>query len=291
MFEFLNQNEDVKLENALYVISTPIGNMNDITIRALQILSKLNYLFCEDTRVTNRLLEHYKLGKKSLFVYNDFSNDGERSKIVKLLKDGNSVGLVSDAGTPLVSDPGFKLVRDCKENGIKVIPVCGASALLSALVASGLSSDKFLFYGFLSEKENERKKEIEKLKLKSETIIIYESPKRVMFTLQEILEILGDIDICVAREITKVYEDIKTDRASNIIDYYRKNQDKIRGEFVLIIKNNIDLSKDSNIDLEKIKIIYNTLKSSMKPKEIADFIVKIGYHGDKKEVYNILLTI
>ena len=290
MSEFFNYNKTINLENALYIISTPIGNMGDITIRALQILLSLNYIFCEDTRVTNKLLEHYNLGKKSLFVYNDFSNDVERNKIIKLLKDGNSVGLVSDAGTPLVSDPGFKLVRECKENNIKVIPICGASAVLSALVASGLSSDKFLFYGFLSEKENERKKELERLKLKTETIIIYESPKRVMFALQEILEILGDIDICIAREITKVYEDIKTDKVSNIIEYYKENQDKIRGEFVLIVKNN-DTNKNLDINIEKIKIIYNNLKSFMKPKEIADFIVKIGYHKDKKEVYNILLTI
>ncbi len=282
------EKNNIKLENALYIISTPIGNMNDITIRALEVLLTLDYIFCEDTRVTNKLLEHYKLNKKSLFVYNDFSKDYEREKIIKLLKDGKSIGLVSDAGTPLISDPGFKLVKECKENSLKVIPICGASAMLTCLVASGLPSDKFLFYGFLSEKENERKKEIEKLKYRNETIIIYESPKRVLFTINEILNIIGDIDICVGRELTKIYEDIKTDKISNILKYYGENPDKLRGEFVLIIKN--DNIKNQDINLEKIKIIYNNLKNYMKPKEIADFIVKIGYHNDKKEVYNILLT-
>lgn len=285
MFSF----DDFKMENALYVISTPIGNMQDITLRALAVLSKLDYIFCEDTRITIKLLEHYKIGKKPMFVYNDFSNDVERNKIIKFIRDGKSVGIVSDAGTPLVSDPGFKLVRDCKKYGINVVPIPGASAMLSALVASGLPSDKFLFYGFLSEKEGERKKELKALKLKLETIIIYESPKRFMFTMETIIEVLGDIEMCVAREITKLHEDIKTDRALALLKYYQDNPDRIKGEFVLLLKNNF--SNNSTLDLEKIKIVYDNLKNLMKPKEIADFIVKIGIHNDKKEVYNTLLML
>ena len=284
----LNIELNTSIENALYIISTPIGNMDDITIRAIKILSSVDYIFCEDTRVTNKLLEHYNLGKKSLFIYNDFSNINDRNKIINLLKDGKSVGLVSDAGTPLISDPGFKLVRDCKEQNIKVIPVCGASAVLSALVASGLASEHFLFYGFLSEKENERKLEIEKLSYRDETIIIYESPKRFMYTLQNIYDIIGDIDICVAREITKIYEDIKTSKISKIIKYYNENNDKIRGEFVIIIKQN--KTNTTTLDIEKIKNIYNNLKSYMKLKDIANFITKIGISNNKKEIYNILLT-
>ena len=133
-----------------------------------------------------------------------------------------------------------------------------------------------------------QKKKIEKLKYRNETIIIYESPKRVLFTINEILNIIGDIDICVGRELTKIYEDIKTDKISNILKYYQENPDKLKGEFILIIKN--ENIKEQNIDIEKIKIIYDNLKSHMKPKEIADFIVKIGCHNDKKEIYNILLT-
>lgn len=276
------------MENALYIISTPIGNAEDITIRALDVLKNVDYVFCEDTRVTNKLIEHYKLGKKSLFVYNDFSNDNERNKIIKLLKDGNSVGLVSDAGTPLVSDPGFKLVRECKDLRIKVIPIPGASAVLATIVACGLPSDKFLFNGFLSEKEGDRKKELEELKYRTETIIIYESPKRIMFTLEEIERTFGNINICVAREITKAYEDIKTDKVSGIISYYKANPDKIRGEFVVALKNN-DAWQNFSVDIAKIKTINESLKSFMKPKEIADFIVKIGYGKDKKEIYDILI--
>lgn len=288
MLEFLENQRSVEVENALYIISTPIGNMDDITLRALKVLSKVDYIFCEDTRVTNKLFEYYGFNKKSLFVYNDFSKEYEREKIIKLLMENKSVGLVSDAGTPLISDPGFKLVRECKEKDLKVIPICGASAVLSALVASGLASEHFLFYGFLSEKENERRKELEKLSNIQYTIIIYESPKRIMYTLNEILNIIGNIDICVAREITKIHEDIKTDKVLKIIDYYKNNEDKLRGEFVIILRPEKNFHE--NIDVEKIKIIYNNLKSYMKPKDIADFIVKIGIYNNKKEIYNILLT-
>lgn len=283
-------NKITVLENALYVISTPIGNMMDITLRALEIISNVDYLFCEDTRVTNKLLEHFNFDKKSLFVYNDFSKDYEREKIIKLLKDGKKIGLVSDAGTPLVSDPGFKLVRECKDNNIKVIPICGASAVLSALVASGLPSDKFLFYGFLPEKENERLKELDKLRYRQETIIFYESPKRIMFALNDIYNTIGNVEVCLAKELTKQHEEIKTDNIKNIIDYLNNNQDKIRGEFVLILKNQL-LKANSDIDIEKIKIIYDNLHSVMKIKDIVDFIIKIGYNYNRKELYDLLITI
>ena len=283
-------NKITALENALYVISTPIGNMMDITLRALEVISNVDYLFCEDTRVTNKLLEYFNFDKKSLFVYNDFSKDYEREKIIKLLRDGKKIGLVSDAGTPLVSDPGFKLVRECKDNNIKVIPICGASAVLSALVASGLPSDKFLFYGFLPEKENERLKELNKLRYRQETIIFYESPKRVMFALNDIYNIIGDVEVCLAKELTKQYEEIKTDNIKNIIDYLNNNQDKIRGEFVLILKNQL-LKASYDMDIEKIKIIYDNLHSVMKTKDIVDFIIKIGYNYNRKELYDLLITI
>ena len=140
--------KELKLENALYIISTPIGNMQDITIRALNVLKKIDYLFCEDTRVTNILLQYYNIDKKHLYIYNDYSNQIERNKIINLLKNGNNVGLVSDAGTPLISDPGYKLVKNCINEHIKVIPICGASAILSALVSSGMPTNQFYFYGY-----------------------------------------------------------------------------------------------------------------------------------------------
>jgi len=290
MQEIFKNIKEIELENALYVISTPIGNMYDITIRGLQIIEKLDTILCEDTRVTNKLLDFYGFKNKSLLVYNDFSEDSDRRKIVNMLKSGRSIGIVSDAGTPVVSDPGFKLVRECKSSKIKVIPICGASASLSALAASGLASDKFLFYGFLSEKDIKRRKEIVEFKNRTESIIIYESPKRILFTLDEIKEILGDVDICIAREITKMYEEIKTDKISELIKYYNLNQDKVRGEFVLIIKNEAK-KINKNFDVEKVKIIYGLTKDKMKLKEIADFIIKIGYNYNKKELYEFLLEL
>jgi 16S rRNA (cytidine1402-2'-O)-methyltransferase len=264
----------------LHVISTPIGNMDDITLRALETLKKVDYLFCEDTRVTNKLLEFYNI-KKSLFIYNDFSNDNERQKIIKLLKDGKNVGIVSDAGTPLISDPGYKLIKACHLNKIKINVVCGASAFLTALVSSGMPTDKFLFYGFI-----DNKKELNLFKYRDETIILYESPKRVLFLLQDILEILGNIDICICRELTKIYEEIKNGKVAEILDHYKKESPK--GEFVILLKNE---NKKVNFDKKKIEFINNTLSKFMNKKNIADFIVKLNLGDDKKEIYNFLLSL
>ena len=271
----------------LYLVGTPIGNLEDISLRALRILREVSKIYCEDTRTSSVLLRHYDISTP-LESYHNFNEESKAKAIVEYIKAGHNVALISDAGNPIISDPGFKLVRECKEKDLKVIPICGASAVLSALVASGLASEHFLFYGFLSEKENERRKDLEKLSNIQYTIIIYESPKRIMYTLNEILNIIGNIDICVAREITKIHEDIKTDKVLKIIDYYKNNEDKLRGEFVIILRPEKNFHE--NIDVEKIKIIYNNLKSYMKPKDIADFIVKIGIYNNKKEIYNILLT-
>jgi 16S rRNA (cytidine1402-2'-O)-methyltransferase len=263
----------------LYVISTPIGNKDDITLRALEVLKSVDYLFCDDTRVTNKLLELYDI-KKSLYVYNDFSNDNERAKIIKLLQDGKNVGLVSDAGTPLISDPGYKLVKEWRKFGGNTVAVCGASAILTALVSSGMPTDKFLFYGFM-----ESKKELEKLKFRDETVILYESPRRVLFMLQDILDVLGDIDVCIGRELTKTYEEVKSGTVSEVLQYYKENIDKVKGEFVILLKNK---SIAVDFDVEKVKMIHDTLSPYMRTKDISDFIVKIGVAGNKKEVYEFL---
>lgn len=282
------------MKNGLFIVATPIGNFKDITFRAIEVLNTVDYIFCEDTRVTGKLFENLNnsslctgscIEKKSLFVYNDFSSDFERNKIIKLLKDGKSVALVSDAGTPLISDPGFKLVRECKLQNIDVVPVVGASAVIAALSSCGLPTDKFFFYGFLSEKENERKKELEELKRRSETIVLYESPKRIIFTLENILKIVGDVDICVARELTKPYEEILTNKVSTLVKYF--NENKPYGEFVIVLKTKID--KNNQMDIKKVEIIYHELKNKLSIKEISDFIVKIGFEYNKKELYNLLV--
>ena len=278
--------KDIKITNALYIVSTPIGNMEDITLRALKILTNVKYIFCEDTRVTNKLLAHYNINKKSLFIYNDFSSNEDRKKIIDLIKKNNSVAIVSDAGTPLISDPGFKLVKNCIKENIKIIPICGASAILSALVSSGIPTNNFLFYGFLSEKENERTEELTNLKNKNNTIILYESPKRIIYTLKKILDIFGDIEICIAREITKIYEEIKTNKLTTLINYYN-NEEKQKGEFVIVLNNNKIINE--NID-DKLKIIYDSLKQYMKLKDIVNFIVKINNNYKKNELYDLLLN-
>lgn len=262
----------------MYIISTPIGNKDDITIRALTTIRDMDYIFCEDTRYTNKLLEQHGI-KKSLFVYNDFSSDKERQKIIKLLLENKKVGLVSDAGTPLISDPGYKLVKECRKHNIKTYAICGASAVLVSLVVSGMPTDKFLFYGFVE------KKELEQLKYRNETVILYESPKRILFLLQDILSIIGNIEVCVCRELTKIHEEVKNGSCSEILEYFKNNPQNIKGEFVILLKNNLE---KTSFDKEKVLYANSVLSEFLKPKEIADFIVKIGIAGNKKEVYNLI---
>ncbi|MEK7160046.1 MAG: 16S rRNA (cytidine(1402)-2'-O)-methyltransferase [Patescibacteria group bacterium] len=224
----------------LYIVATPIGNLQDITARALDILSLVDYIASEDTRKTGILIKHYFKGKEiemlaKLFSYYEQTEAKRVPQIINLLLNGKNVALVSDAGTPTISDPGFKLVRECLKEGIKVISIPGPTSLISALVSSGLPTDKFLFIGFLPKKQGHRKTLLKNLKksleLISSTVIIFESPHRLLKTLEEIKEVFGDIEVVVARELTKVYEDVRKDLISNQIINYKNS---VKGEIVLL---------------------------------------------------------
>lgn len=275
----------IELKSALYIVSTPIGNYKDITLRALEILNACDVIFCEDTRVTGRLLRHFKIPKKPLYVYNEHSGQKEIKKILNFIKTEKSVALVSDAGTPLISDPGYRLAKKCHENDMTVVPIPGVSAVITALSVSGLPTDKFLFIGFLSVKENRRRKELEKLKDKKETLIFFETARRLLVMLQSCLRVFGDRQICVARELTKMYENIKYDKISNLIDFYKKNS--LKGELTIVIegqskRNKIPIQKDT---LEKeIERLLET-KSS---RDASELIAK-KYCLNKKNVYQLIL--
>lgn len=225
----------------LYLVSTPIGNLEDITLRAKRILGEVDIIACEDTRKTGVLLVKLNIPRKRLLSYYEENELRRIPEIIQFLKEGKNVALVSNAGTPTISDPGFKLVRECLNQGMKVEAIPGPSAILTALVSSGLPTDKFLFLGYLPKKQGKRKKLLENCKLSAVhyTLIFYESPHRLIETLKDLQEIFGDIEIVLCRELTKIYEEIKRKKISETIAYFEKTPPK--GEFTLLFNFNIPL--------------------------------------------------
>ncbi|OGD97289.1 16S rRNA (cytidine(1402)-2'-O)-methyltransferase [Candidatus Curtissbacteria bacterium RIFCSPLOWO2_01_FULL_38_11b] len=223
------------MKGILYIISTPIGNLKDITLRALEVLKTVDYILCEDTRVTGKLLHHYEISKK-LVSFNDFSEEAKTPVVIKGLLSGQVVALVSDAGTPLISDPGYKLVRECIHQGIAIESIPGPSSVITALTVSGLPPDKFTFVSYLPKKDVKRKSFLEDLKKGREivksTIIIFESPYRLIKSLEDIKQIFGDIEIVVCRELTKMHEEIKSAKVSQVIEYFL--QSALKGEFIIL---------------------------------------------------------
>lgn len=224
--------EEQASKGTLYIVATPIGNLEDITFRAIKILSTVDIVAAEDTRKTKILLDHYKISKPML-SYFDHNERFRASQLIEKLRAGQSVALVSDAGTPGISDPAYRIVRESIDTGIPVIPIPGASAFLAALVASGLPMNNFAFEGFLPLKKG-RKTKLEFLKSEKRTIILYESPHRIARTLQEILEYLGDREIVVAREISKKFEEFLRGRTSDVLSKIASTVP--RGEFVILIQ-------------------------------------------------------
>ena len=216
----------------LYIVSTPIGNLEDITLRALRTLKETDFIAAEDTRHTKILLGRYDI-HKPLISYYSYNRISKLDKIIRLLKEGKNISLVSDAGTPGISDPGSILIKTCIESNIPVISIPGATALIAALVVSGKSTDKFIFEGFLSRKSGKRIKRLETLKDEERTVIIYESCHRIIKFLEDTLRVMGDREIVVAREITKKFEEIKRGRVSELLEYFSSG--KPRGEFIVII--------------------------------------------------------
>jgi len=224
------------MKAALYIVSTPIGNLQDITLRAIEILKNAEIIACEDTRKTGLLLQNLKIPRKGKLISYYEENEAKRiPQIINELKNGKNVALVSNAGTPTISDPGFKLIRECITQDIKVIPIPGPSALLSALVVSGLPTDKFLFLGYLPKKYFKRKKLFEKIKKLpfSCTLIFFESPKRIIKLLNEIELFFGDINMVLARELTKVFEEFLRGKPSELLKILKKNLPK--GEFTVLL--------------------------------------------------------
>ncbi len=220
---------------SLYVVSTPIGNLEDITMRALNTLREVTLIAAEDTRHTQKLLRHYKISTP-MTSYHDHNKEEKTGVLLERLKEGQSIALVTDAGTPGVSDPGFYLVNHCIASGIPVVPVPGPAAFLAALAVSGLPTDAFLFEGFLPKKSTARVRHLESLKEDRRTLIWYESPYRIERTLSDLFTVLGNRRVVIARELTKRYEECLRGTASSLIEQLKTR--KIKGEITLVVEGN-----------------------------------------------------
>lgn len=225
--------EPVRLAPGLYVVATPIGNLGDVSLRALSVLASADLVLCEDTRITRRLLDRYGLSS-SLLAYHDHNAASVRPKVLARLKENAAVALVSDAGTPLVSDPGYKLVQAAIEEGHKVFPVPGASAVLAALVTAGLPTDRFFFEGFLPPKSGQRKNRIAELAAVPATLVLYETGPRLAESLADLSATLGTRKAAVCRELTKSYEEIRRGPLPGLAAHY-KDAAQPKGEIVLVI--------------------------------------------------------
>ena len=265
------------LEPGLYIISLPIGNAKDITIRALEYLEKTDEIYCEDTRVTRKLLSIYEI-KKKLNIYHDHNGEYVRPKIIKKIKGGKSIGIVSDAGTPLISDPGYKLVLSAKKEGLHVTSCPGPSAPITALTLSGLPTDSFYYLGFLPLKKKTRDKSLNEVKNLKTSLLIFETSKKINKTLNDLLLILGNREISICREMTKKFEEIITGRIEDILPILEKRD--LKGEIVIAVgaqeeqKNNININE-----------IIDNYKNEYSPSELAKIISnKTGL--SKRVIYN-----
>ena len=261
----------------LYLIPTPIGNMDDLTYRTVKILEMVDVLFCEDTRETGLLLNYLGM-KKKLIANHEYNEINNHEKVLEYLKDGKMVGLVSDRGTPVISDPGYELARYVIDAGYNVVSLPGATALIPALITSGLAPMPFLFYGFLNSKKSKREQELENLKNERATMIFYEAPHRIEDTLNSLLQVLGNRKISISREITKKYEEIYRGNISNILPL----TPEMKGEIVIVVEGNKETKDFSGLSIvEHVNLYISDGLSKM------DAIKQVAKERDRKksEVY------
>jgi 16S rRNA (cytidine1402-2'-O)-methyltransferase len=278
---------DQKLECALYVVATPIGNLSDITFRALDVLSAADTVAAEDTRNTKYLLQHHGINDARLLALHQHNERGAAEKVVALLDQGLSVALVTDAGTPAVSDPGAILVEAVRAAGFRVVPIPGASAVVTALSASGLSAPHFLFYGFLPNKSSARCSALQTLVEHPYTLVFYEAPHRILDCTNDLLDVFGgEREIVFAREITKLFESIHRCKLSEALDWLNSDPNNLRGEFVLLVSA---ATPSEGLDLETEKTL-SLLLEELPLKQAVQLAVKIT-GGNKNELYERALTL
>lgn len=262
----------------VYLIPTPIGNLEDITLRAINILKEVEVVFSEDTRVTGLLLQNLNI-KKKLIANHEYNENENKDKIIKYLKDGYSVGIVTDRGTPIISDPGYPLAHYVISQGYNVVGLPGPTALIPALIMSGLNPAPFLFYGFLNSKEQRREKELEELKNIKATMIFYESPHRIKKTLNDMLNILGNRNISISREISKKFEEVYRGTITDVL----VELEEPKGEFVIVVEGTTETVDYTNVSV--IEHVNAYIKEGNSVNTAIGLVAK-QRNVSKKEIYN-----
>ena len=276
------------LTGILYIVATPIGNLQDITQRALDTFAQVDLIAAEDTRHSGLLLSHYGI-KKPFFALHDHNEQEKAHILVEKLKQGSNIALISDAGTPLISDPGFHLVRQCREADIRVVPLPGACAAITALCASGIASDRFCFEGFLPAKSKARKDKLENIAEEDRTLIFYESTHRILDTLEDMQSVLGDDRyIVLAREITKTWETITGNTIKNLREWLLEDPNRTKGEMVLIVEGKPKSDNNDEISPQAVKALE--LIAEELPLKKAAAIVAELYGYKKNALYQFGLA-
>ena len=270
------------MSGSLYIIATPIGNLSDITLRAIETLKNVDLVLAEDTRHSKKLFDHYEI-KSPLTAFHEHNENEKASGIISKINSGKSIALISDAGTPLISDPGYQLVSEAKKIGINVIPIPGPNAAIAALSSSGIASSSFSFFGFLPAKQASRLKLLKTKRSLDETIIFYESPKRILATIKDMMAVFGETRrVCLAKELTKSFETILNDNLIALIDFLESDPSHQKGEFVLIVSPDDKIDFDeAKSELEKILPILCDEMGASKAAKLASKITGL----DKKYCY------
>ena len=277
----MNENQ----EGTLYLVATPIGNLDDITLRAIKVLKEADLIAAEDTRHTLKLLNHLEISKP-MISYHRHNEELRSEHLIKELKEGKNIALVSDAGTPGISDPGEEIVKECIKENIKIIPVPGACAFVNALITSGISTKEFCFYGFLPLNKKNRKEKLEEIRDINKTVILYEAPHKIKNTLEDLRKVLNkDRKVVLAREITKIHEEFIRGNIEEIIE----ESEKLKGEMVLIIEGNHKAKENElcNLSIEEHYKYYQ--EQGLEKKEIIKKIAK-DRNVNKNEIYKLFIN-
>ena len=283
------RDSDKDINGCLYIIATPIGNFDDVSLRAIKLLTSVEILLCEDTRKTKKLLSYLNIKRKKLISYNDNNASNKREQIIKKLLSKKSIGIVSDAGTPLISDPGYKLVKECQLNNIRVTHAPGPSSVINALILSGLPTNQFYFGGFVSSKINLKKKQFMTAQTYVMTGIWFDTCLRINNTLKVMQEVFGNRKISIARELTKTYEEIITDDLNNvikIIEKREKDNNPLRGEIILIVDGYVKEELNTNT-------LNALIKNKLKILSLRDAVNEIIIETElpRRVVYNEAIKI
>jgi 16S rRNA (cytidine1402-2'-O)-methyltransferase len=278
--------ETQAITGTLYIVATPIGNLGDISQRALDILTEVDLIACEDTRHTQKLLSAYSIKNKTISLH-DHNERQRQEQIAQLLREGQNIALVSDAGTPLISDPGYHIVSYLKQHQLTVVPVPGACAAITALSVSGLPTDRFSFEGFLPSKSGARQAKLTELANETRTMVFYDAPRRAIDTVTDIVTVLGgERKIVIARELTKTFETIHSDTAANFLAWLQEDPNQLKGEMVLIIEGcHVDKNAISPEIIETLKLLLTELP----PKKACAIAANI-YGVKKNTLYDVALS-